>query len=53
MLYNTAHSKPETATEVALWEKVLLEILQNSQENASTRVSFLTKLKKAWGLQLY
>ena len=31
---------------------VLLEILQNSQENSYTRVSFLVKLQ-ASGLQLY
>ena len=33
-------------------KKVLLEILQNSQENTCTRVSFLIKLQ-AMDLQLY
>ena len=33
-------------------KKVFLEILQNSQENACARVTFLIKLQ-AWGLQLY
>ena len=31
---------------------ILLKILQNSQENAFARVSFLIKLQ-VWGLQLY
>ena len=31
---------------------MFLEILQNSQENACVRVSFLIKLQ-AWGLQVY
>ena len=35
-------------------QKVFLEILQNSQENTTTRLSFLIKLKlQASGLQLY
>ena len=42
----------EAATGGVLQEKVFLEILQNSQENAFTRVSFLTKLQ-ASDLQLY
>ena len=42
----------ELATRRVLQEKVFLEILQNSQENTCTRVSFLIKLQ-AWGLQLY
>ena len=33
-------------------KKVFLEISQNSQENTSARVSFLTKLQ-ASGLQLF
>ena len=32
---------PEAATGGVLWEKVFLEILQNSQENTCARVSFL------------
>ena len=35
----------EAATRGVLWEKVFLEILQNSQENAWARVSFLIKLQ--------
>ena len=34
----------KAATRGALWKKVLLEILQNSQENTCARVSFLIKL---------
>ena len=34
------------------YKKVLLEISQNSQENACTRVSFSIKLQ-AWDLHLY
>ena len=33
-------------------KEVFLEILQNSQENTSARISFLIKLE-TWGLQLY
>ena len=36
----------EAATRGVLWEKVFLEILQNSQETTCARVSFLTSLKK-------
>ena len=36
---------PETATGDVLYEKVFLEISQNSQKNSSARVSFLTKLQ--------
>ena len=43
-------------TEAATWglhlEKLFLEILQNSPENTSARVSFLIKLQTS-GLQLY
>ena len=35
----------EAATRGVLWKKVFLEILQNSQENTCTRVSFLIKLQ--------
>ena len=35
----------EAATRGVLWEKVFLEILQNSLENAWARVSFLIKLQ--------
>ena len=42
----------EAATGGVLQEKVFLEILQNSQENVFTRVSFLIKLQ-ASDLQLY
>ena len=34
----------EAATGGILWEKVFLEILQNSQVNTCARVSFLIKL---------
>ena len=40
-------SRPEE-----IFEKVFLEILQNSYENAFARVSFLLNLQ-AWSLQLY
>ena len=43
----------EPANGGALQGKVLLKILQNSQENASVRSSFLIKKEKASGLQLY
>ena len=33
----------EAATEGVLWEKVLLDMMQNSQENTCARVSFLIK----------
>ena len=36
---------PEAATGDVLQEGVFLEILQNSQENTYTRVSFLLKLQ--------
>ena len=36
----------ETATRGALWEKLFLEIFQNSQENTCARVSFLIKISK-------
>ena len=42
----------EAATGSVLWEKVFLEISQNSQKNTSARVSILISLQ-AWGLQLY
>ena len=35
----------EAATGDVLYEKVFLEISQNSQKNSSARVSFLTKLQ--------
>ena len=35
----------EAATSGVLCKKVFLEILQNSQENTGTRVSFLIKLQ--------
>ena len=35
----------EAATGYVLWEKVFLEISQNSQENTCTRVSFLINLQ--------
>ena len=38
----------EAATGGALYEKVFLEISQNSQENICARVSFLIQLQ-AWG----
>ena len=34
---------PEAVTRSVLWKKVFLEILQNSQEKACARVSFLKK----------
>ena len=37
--------KSEAATGGVLWEKVFLEISQNSQENTCVRVSFLIKLR--------
>ena len=37
-------TKTEIATEGVLYEKVFLEISQNSQENTSTRVSFFNKV---------
>ena len=37
--------KTEAATGGVLWEKVFLEIWQNSQENTCARVSFLIKLQ--------
>ena len=42
----------EAVAQTCSVKKVLLEILQNSQENTCTRVSFLIKLQ-ASGLQLY
>ena len=42
-LLNGQH-KSEAATEAVLWEKVFLEISQNSQKNICTRASFLRKL---------
>ena len=41
-IFNICFSK--AATRGALWKKVFLEILQNSQENTYARVSFLIKL---------
>ena len=41
----TRKSIKEAATRGVLQEKVFLEILQNSQENTCTRVSFFTKLQ--------
>ena len=41
----------EAATRGVLWNKVFLEISQNSQENTCARVPFLIKLQ-SWGLQL-
>ena len=35
----------ETTTRGVLWKKVFLNVLQNSQENTCTRVSFLIKLQ--------
>ena len=40
----------EAATGDVLWEKVFLEISQNSQKNSSARVSFSINLQ-AWGLR--
>ena len=40
----------EAATRGVLWEKMLLEILQNWQENTCVRVSFLIKLQ-VWGFR--
>ena len=37
--------KVEAATRGVLWKKVLLEILQNSQENTCARASFLLKMQ--------
>ena len=42
----------EASTRGVLSEKMFLKILQNSQENACARVSFLVKLQTS-GLQLY
>ena len=38
--------KLEVATRGVLWEKLFLEISQNSQENTCARVSFLIKISK-------
>ena len=40
-----SETSAEAATRGALWEKVFLEISQNSQENTCARVSFLIKLQ--------
>ena len=42
----------EAATGGVLYEKVLLEILQNLQKNTWARISILIKLQ-VFGLQLY
>ena len=39
------HLDTEAATEGVLYEKMFLEILQNSQENTCAKVSFLIKLQ--------
>ena len=44
-LSNLAYDNGEAATGDALWEKVFLEISQNSLEKTSARVAFLTKLQ--------
>ena len=44
--------KSEAVAQRCSVKKVFLETLQNSQDNASARLSFLTKLQ-AWGLQLF
>ena len=44
--------KTDATTRGVLYKKVFLKILQNSQENTCTRVSFFIKLQ-ALGLQLY
>ena len=44
--------KTDAATRGVLYKKVFLKILQNSQENTCTRVSFFIKLQ-GLGLQLY
>ena len=41
----TYYSFSEASTGSVLWEKVLLEISQNSQENTCARVSFIIKLQ--------
>ena len=43
---------PEAATRGVLWEKMFLQISQNSQKNYCARASFLIKLQDS-GLQLY
>ena len=42
----------EAATGGVLWEKVLLEISQNSQENTCPRVSFLMKFDRCFPVDL-
>ena len=43
----------EAVTGGVLWQKVFLEILQNSQENTCARVSFLIKLGPGTGVFLW
>ena len=51
--YSKINSEGSEATTIGvLWEKVFLEISQNSQENTRARVSFIIKLQ-AWALQRY
>ena len=45
MLSSILESFLEAATRSVLWQKVFLEILQNSLENTCARVSFLIKLQ--------
>ena len=47
ILFVYQHSNPEAATQRCSIKKVFLEILENSQENTSVRVSFLIKLQTA------
>ena len=42
----------EAATGGVLWEKALLEISQNSQENTCPRVSFLMKFDRCFPVDL-
>ena len=46
-LHKVGSSRPDV-----FWKKLFLEIFQNSQENACTRVSILIKLQGG-GLELY
>ena len=49
---NILFPKAEAVAQRPSVKKLFLEILQNLQENACGRASFLIKLQ-AWGLQLY
>ena len=50
---NTPQTLSKAVTRTCSVKKAFLEILQNSQENASFRVSFLTIFFDYFGLQLY